>query len=72
MNTRVANAEAYIYAAIKKVNKNSFTVNEIASIVVGEFLVKKNTDNARNFVYHQFLKMSKKGLLVRRKMNNIN
>lgn len=41
MNTRVANAEAYIYAAIKKADRDSFTVNEIASIVVGEFLVKK-------------------------------
>ncbi|MFW5410509.1 hypothetical protein [Pectobacterium brasiliense] len=72
MNTRVANAEAYIYAAIKKVDRDSFTVNEIASIVVGEFLVKKNAGNARNFVYHQFQKMIKKGLLVRKKMKSIN
>ncbi|MHC0639322.1 hypothetical protein [Klebsiella pneumoniae] len=72
MNTRVANAEAYIYAAIKKADRDSFTVNEIASIVVGEFLVKKNAGNARTFVYHQFQKMTKKGLLVRKKMKSIN
>lgn len=71
MNRRIVNAESYIYSAIIYVDKNCFTTNEIANILIERFSLPKSLRKAKAFSYHQFQLFVQKGLLEKIRQKGI-
>lgn len=63
MTRRIVDAESYIYSAIIFADKNSFTTNEIANILIDRFSLPKSLHKAKAFSYHQLQMFVHKGLL---------
>jgi len=69
MNNRVINAESYIFSAINFVEKDYFTINDLAHILIEQLSLQKTFFKTKAFAYNQIQSLVRKGLLnkVRRK-----
>lgn len=63
MNNRVINAESYIFSAINFVEKDYFTINDLAHILIEQFSLQKTIFKAKAFAYNQIQSLVRKGLL---------
>ena len=61
MNSRVSNAESYIFSAIIYIAKDNFTSNDVAQILIERFSLPKNYLKAK--AYNQIQCLVRKGLL---------
>ncbi|EOZ1393643.1 hypothetical protein SOP92_01990 [Enterobacter ludwigii] len=69
MNNRVINAESYIFSAINFVEKDDFTINDLAHILIENLSLQKTFFKTKAFAYNQIQSLVRKGLLnkVRKK-----
>ena len=67
MNNRVINAESYIFSAIYFVEKDYFTINDLALILTEQFLLQKTFFKAKAFAYNQIQNLVRKGLLKKKR-----
>ncbi|HAS0838898.1 MULTISPECIES: hypothetical protein [Enterobacteriaceae] len=72
MNNRVINAESYIFSAIYFVEKDYFTINDLALILTEQFLLQKTFFKAKAFAYNQIQNLVRKGLLNKKRKKGIN
>lgn len=72
MNNRVINAESYIFSAIYFVEKDNFTINDLALILIEQFLLQKTFFKAKAFAYNQIQNLVRKGLLNKVRKKGIN
>lgn len=63
MNSRVSNAESYIFSAIIYIAKDNFTSNDVAQILIERFSLPKSYFKAKAFAYNQIQCLVRKGLL---------
>ncbi|EFQ2499869.1 hypothetical protein H1L15_000553 [Salmonella enterica] len=63
MNSRVSNAESYIFSAIIYIAKDNFTSNDVAQILIERFSLPKSYFKAKAFAYNQIQHLVRKGLL---------
>ncbi|MXD46826.1 hypothetical protein FQ011_24080, partial [Escherichia coli] len=63
MNSRVSNAESYIFSAIIYIAKDNFTSNDVAQILIERFSLPKSYFKAKAFAYNQIQSLVRKGLL---------
>lgn len=63
MNNRVTNAESYIFSAINFVEKDYFTINDLAHILIEQLSLQKTFFKAKAFAYNQIQSLVRKGLL---------
>jgi predicted transcriptional regulator len=63
MNSRVNNPESYIFSAIIYIDKDNFTSNDVAQILIERFSLPKSYLKAKAFAYNQIQCLVRKGLL---------
>lgn len=72
MNNRVINAESYIFSAIYFAEKDYFTINDLALILIEQLSLQKTFFKAKAFAYNQIQNLVRKGLLNKVRKKGIN
>ncbi|EJS8539781.1 hypothetical protein NWH84_000554 [Salmonella enterica] len=71
MNTRVVDAESYIFSAIISIDIKGFTTCELAQALVEQFNFPKNMPKTMAFSYRHLQYLVKKGLLIKKRKSGI-
>lgn len=71
MTYRVSNAESYILSAIIYAGRDSFTGNELTSVLIEKFALPKTICRAKAFTYNKLQSLVKKGLLTKHRVPGI-